>query len=72
MQRIFLTLATAMGLSLASGATVLAADVARPVYKAPPPAPAVYSWTGFISAFTAASPSDQLAGIKHFESGRPR
>ena len=47
MQRIFLTLATAMGLSLASGATVLAADVARPVYEAPPPAPAVYSWTGF-------------------------
>ena len=48
MQRIFRTLATAMGLGLASGATVLAADVARPVYKAPPPAPvAPYSWTGF-------------------------
>ena len=48
MQRIFLTLAIATGLSLASGATVLAADVARPVYKAPPPAPvAPYSWTGF-------------------------
>ena len=47
MQRIFLTLATAMGLSLASGAA-LAADVARPAYKAPPPAPvAPYSWTGF-------------------------
>ena len=28
--------------------TVLAADVARPVYKAPPPAaPAPYNWTGF-------------------------
>lgn len=48
MQRIFLALATAMGLGLASGATALAADVARPAYKAPPPAPAApYSWTGF-------------------------
>ena len=48
MQRIFLTLATAMGLSLASGATALAADVARPTYKAPPPvAVAAYNWTGF-------------------------
>ena len=48
MQRIFLTLATAISLSLASGAAALAADVARPVYKAPPPAPvAPYSWTGF-------------------------
>src|SRR4249920_2561342 len=47
MQRIFLTLATATAFTVASAATVLAADLARPVYKAPPPAPALYSWTGF-------------------------
>ena len=47
MQRIFLTLATATAFAVASAATVLAADMAKPVYKAPPPAPALYSWTGF-------------------------
>ena len=47
MQRIFLTLATATAFAVASAATVLAADIARPVYKAPPPAPALYNWTGF-------------------------
>ncbi len=44
MQRIFLTLATAAAFTVASAATVLAADVAKPVYKAPPPAaPAPYN-----------------------------
>jgi outer membrane immunogenic protein len=47
MQRIFLTLAIAMGFGLASGATVLAADLARPVYKAPPQAAPASDWTGF-------------------------
>ena len=50
MQRIFLTLATATAFTVTSAATVLAADIARPVYKAPPPVapvPALYSWTGF-------------------------
>jgi len=37
MQRIFSTLGTATALRLASGATVLAVDVASPAYKAPPP-----------------------------------
>jgi outer membrane immunogenic protein len=46
MQRIFLTLATATALTVASAATVLAADIATPVYKAPP-APVYYNWTGF-------------------------
>jgi len=36
MQRIFSTLGTATALRLASGATVLAVDVARPAYKVPP------------------------------------
>jgi outer membrane immunogenic protein len=47
MQRIFITLATATAFTVASAATVLAADMTRPVYKAPPPAPALYSWTGY-------------------------
>jgi outer membrane immunogenic protein len=47
MQRVFLTLATATAFTVASTATVLAADMTRPVYKAPPPMPALYSWTGF-------------------------
>jgi outer membrane immunogenic protein len=47
MQRIFITLATATAFAVASAATVLAADMTRPIYKAPPPAPALYSWTGF-------------------------
>ena len=46
MQRVFLTVATATALTVASAATALAADITRPVYKAPP-APALYSWTGF-------------------------
>ena len=46
MQRVFLTVATATAFTVASAATVLAADITRPVYKAPP-APALYSWTGF-------------------------
>ncbi len=48
MRRILLTLA-AMAFTAASAATVLAADLPRPVYyKAPPPSPPpVYSWTGF-------------------------
>ncbi len=47
MQRIFLTLSTATAFTVASAATALAADIPRMVYKAPPPAPALYSWTGF-------------------------
>jgi outer membrane immunogenic protein len=48
MQRIFLTLATATAFAVVSSATVLAADMATPVFKAPPlPAPALYRWTGF-------------------------
>ena len=47
MQRILVTSTTVIAISLASGSTVLAADVARPVYKAPPPVPASYNWTGF-------------------------
>ena len=47
MRRILLTLA-ATAFTAASAATVLAADLPRPVYyKAPPPPPPVYSWTGF-------------------------
>jgi outer membrane immunogenic protein len=48
MQRIFLTLATATAFAVAPAATILAADVARPViYKVQQPAPALYNWTGF-------------------------
>ncbi len=47
MKRIFLTLATATALAVASAATVLAADMAPMVYKASPPAPVLPSWTGF-------------------------
>ena len=47
MQRHLLSFATAVTFTLASAATVLAADLARPVYKAPPPAPVSYDWTGF-------------------------
>ena len=46
MQRIFLTLATATAFTVASAATVLAADMAPMVYKGPP-APVLASWTGF-------------------------
>lgn len=47
MRHIFLTLATATVFTVASAVTVPAADIARPVYKAPPPVPASYNWTGF-------------------------
>src|SRR5580692_4410790 len=47
MRRILLTLATATALTAASAATVLAADLPRPVYKAPPPPPPPYNWSGF-------------------------
>jgi outer membrane immunogenic protein len=47
MQRIFLTLATATAFTVASAATVLAADMAGPPIYAPLPAPPLYSWTGF-------------------------
>ena len=47
MQRIFLTFATATVFTVASAATVLAADMAPMVYKASPPAPVLPSWTGF-------------------------
>jgi outer membrane immunogenic protein len=47
MRRILLALATATAVTVASVATVLAADLPRPVYKAPPPPPPVYNWTGF-------------------------
>jgi outer membrane immunogenic protein len=51
MRRILLTFATATALTAASAATALAADLPRPVYKAPPtyapPAPPAYNWTGF-------------------------
>jgi outer membrane immunogenic protein len=46
MQRIFLTFATATVFTVASAATVLAADMAPMVYKGPP-APVLPSWTGF-------------------------
>ena len=46
MQRIFLTVATAIAFTIASAAA-LAADMPRPVYKTPPPAPSYFSWTGF-------------------------
>ncbi|HEX5211096.1 MAG TPA: outer membrane beta-barrel protein [Pseudolabrys sp.] len=46
MQRIFLTVATATAFTIAAAAA-LAADMPRPAYKAPPPAPAYFSWTGF-------------------------
>ena len=41
-----LLLAAAAGLTLSIGGVAGAADLARPVYKAPPPPPPVYSWTG--------------------------
>jgi outer membrane immunogenic protein len=47
MQRIFRILATATAFTVASAVTVLAADMATMVYKAPPPAPVLPSWTGF-------------------------
>ena len=47
MRHIFLTLATATAFTVAFAVTVPAADIARPVYKAPPPVPASYNWTGF-------------------------
>jgi outer membrane immunogenic protein len=47
MQRIFVTVATTIGLGLASSATAFAADMRMPV-KVPSPAPALmaYNWTG--------------------------
>jgi outer membrane immunogenic protein len=47
MQRISLTLAAAAVVTVATATTILAADKASPVYKALPPPPPVYSWTGF-------------------------
>jgi outer membrane immunogenic protein len=47
MRRILLALATATAFAVASAATVLAADLPAPIYRAPPPAPALYNWTGF-------------------------
>ena len=47
MRHIFLTLATVTASTVAFAVTVPAADIARPVYKAPPPVPASYNWTGF-------------------------
>jgi outer membrane immunogenic protein len=47
MRRILLALATATAFAVASAATVLAADLPRPVYRAPPPPPSPYNWTGF-------------------------
>jgi outer membrane immunogenic protein len=39
-------LAAAAGLTLSIGGVAGAADLATPVYKAPPPPPPVYNWTG--------------------------
>jgi outer membrane immunogenic protein len=47
MRRILLAFATATVFAVASLATVLAADLPRPIYKAPPPPPPAYNWTGF-------------------------
>jgi outer membrane immunogenic protein len=47
MQHIFLRLVTATAFTVASAATVQAADIPSMVYKAPPPAPVLPSWTGF-------------------------
>jgi len=44
MKKLFL--ATTAALALAAGSAG-AADLARPVYKAPPPPPPIFSWTGF-------------------------
>src|SRR5262245_35781362 len=46
MQRIILTLATTIGLGLASSATAFAADMRMPVKAPPTPAPVAYNWTG--------------------------
>jgi outer membrane immunogenic protein len=46
MHRIFPALATATAFAIAATATVSAADIASPVYVPPPPAPALYNWTG--------------------------
>jgi len=46
MQKVLCTLSVAI-LSAALGSVALAADIARPVYKAPAAAPAPFSWTGF-------------------------
>ena len=41
-----LRIVTAIAATLATGATAYAADIPRPVYKAPVAAP-VYNWSGF-------------------------
>jgi outer membrane immunogenic protein len=40
-------LATSAMVALTAASSAMAADLSRPVYKAPPPAPVYYSWTGF-------------------------
>jgi opacity protein-like surface antigen len=36
----------ALGLAALLAAPAMAADMAKPVYKAPPPLPVIFSWTG--------------------------
>jgi outer membrane immunogenic protein len=53
MRRYVLALLAATSLTAAAGGSALAADLGRQVYKAPPPAPMVptWSWAGFYGGF---------------------
>jgi outer membrane immunogenic protein len=63
------TTLVAFGLSIGMSGAALAADLTpKPVYKAPPPAPAPFSWTGFYlggnagGVWTHGSVTDTLTG----------
>ena len=65
------TAATAVTAALAAlvGTPALAADMAAPVYKAPPPPAPIFSWTGFYiggelgGAWANGNVSDSLFGL---------
>jgi outer membrane immunogenic protein len=63
MRRYTLAVLAAAGLALGVVQTASAADIARPVYKAPPPVMVGYNWTGFYAGIHGGYGWGELSGL---------